>query len=99
MKKAARKKPVRQKPARKKIVRDPAATAKALLDAAEREFNARGFDGTDSNRIARAAGFAPQTFYRHFPDKRAVFLAVYERWWKGESDALAAVSGGHPPSG
>jgi AcrR family transcriptional regulator len=99
MKKAARKKPVRQKPARKKIARDPAATAKALLDAAEHEFNTRGFDGTDTNRIARAAGFAPQTFYRHFPDKRAVFLAVYERWWKGESDALAAVSGGHPPSG
>ena len=69
-------------------MRDPAATAVALLDAAEAEFNAHGFEGTDTNRIARAAGFAPQTFYRHFEDKRAVFLAVYERWWKGESAAL-----------
>jgi AcrR family transcriptional regulator len=80
--------------------RDPAATAEALLDAAEREFNTRGFDGTDTNRIARAAGYAPQTFYRHFDDKRAVFLAVYERWWKGESGALAAAAAdGRPPSG
>jgi AcrR family transcriptional regulator len=78
----------RKKPARKRQVRDPEATSAALLDAAEAEFNARGFDGTDTNRIARAAGFAPQTFYRHFEDKRAVFLAVYERWWKGESAAL-----------
>lgn len=73
---------------RKSQVRDPAATKAALVDAAEAEFNAHGFEGTDTNRIARAAGFAPQTFYRHFEDKRAVFLAVYERWWKGESAAL-----------
>lgn len=68
--------------------RDPAATFARLLDAAEREFNAHGFDGTDTNRIAKAAGYAPQTFYRHFVDKRAAFLAVYDRWWKGESAAL-----------
>ncbi len=92
-----RKRSVRRKP---KMGRDPAATAEALLDAAEREFNTRGFDGTDTNRIARAAGYAPQTFYRHFDDKRAVFLAVYERWWKGESGALAAAAAdGRPPSG
>src|SRR5580692_1296371 len=89
-----------RKPARKKQSRDPAATAVALLDAAEAEFNVRGFEGTDTNRIARAAGFAPQTFYRHFEDKRAVFLAVYERWWKGESAALEkAADAGEPPSG
>jgi AcrR family transcriptional regulator len=105
MSKTARKKPTGRKPARRKPLRqktgrDPAATAAALLDAAEREFNARGFDGTDTNRIARAAGYAPQTFYRHFEDKRAAFLAVYERWWKGESSALAAAAAdGRPPSG
>ena len=98
MRKTARKKPIRKKPVRK-IARDPATTAAALLDAAEREFNAHGFDGTDTNRIARAAGYAPQTFYRHFEDKRAVFLAVYERWWQGESTALEEAGGGEPPSG
>src|SRR5580700_11183701 len=83
---------------RKKQNRDPVATQAALLDAAEALFNAHGFEGTDTNRIARAAGFAPQTFYRHFEDKRAVFLAVYERWWKGESAALTKSGGGEPPS-
>src|SRR5580698_765738 len=89
-----------RKAVRKKQNRDPVATQAALLDAAEALFNAHGFEGTDTNRIARAAGFAPQTFYRHFEDKRAVFLAVYERWWKGESDALAATAAsGHPSGG
>jgi AcrR family transcriptional regulator len=86
-----------RKIARKKPVRDSAATRAALLDAAEAEFNAHGFEGTDTNRIARAAGFAPQTFYRHFEDKRAAFLAVYERWWKDESAALEKAGGGGPP--
>src|SRR6185295_13030659 len=31
-------------------------------------------------RLARAAGYAPATFYKHFADKRAIFLAAYERW-------------------
>jgi AcrR family transcriptional regulator len=79
-----------KKTVRKKPGRDPAATFAQLLNAAEREFNTRGFDGTDTNRIARAAGYAPQTFYRHFDDKRAAFLAVYDRWWKDESAALEA---------
>lgn len=59
---------------------DPAATRAALVDAARRAFEQDGFDGTDTNRIARAAGFSPQTFYRHFPDKLAIFVAVYEVW-------------------
>jgi AcrR family transcriptional regulator len=88
-----------RKQVRKKQSRDPTATATALLDAAEDLFNADGFEGTDTNRIARAAGFAPQTFYRHFEDKRAIFLAVYERWWKGEIAALAKAAGGEAPSG
>lgn len=71
--------------------RDPDATLAALLDAAEAEFNAGGFHGTDSNRIARRAGYAPQTFYRHFTDKTDAFVAVYERWWKAESAEIGAI--------
>jgi AcrR family transcriptional regulator len=73
---------------KKQSRRDPDVTKTRLLDAAEREFNARGFEGTDTNRIARFAGFAPQTFYRHFEDKTAIFLAVYERWWQAEVASL-----------
>jgi AcrR family transcriptional regulator len=81
-----------------KPVRDPTTTREKLLDAAEREFNRHGFEGTDTNRIARNAGFAPQTFYRHFDDKLAVFLAIYDRWWKLESDALVQAGGAALPS-
>jgi AcrR family transcriptional regulator len=73
---------------RKPVPRNPGETRARLVDAAEAEFNAHGFDGTDTNRIARRAGFAPQTFYRHFAGKTAVFIAVYERWWKDEMAAL-----------
>jgi AcrR family transcriptional regulator len=72
----------------RKKARDPQATRAMLVKAASAEFNMRGFHGTDTNRIARKAGFAPQTFYRHFEDKTAIFLAVYESWWQGEATAL-----------
>lgn len=51
-----------------------------LLAAAACDFEEVGYDGTHSNRIAARAGYAPQTFYRHFPDKLAIFLAVYADW-------------------
>jgi AcrR family transcriptional regulator len=78
--------------------RDPAQTRKDLLRAAMREFNTHGFAGTDTNRIARVAGYAPQTFYRHFDDKIAIFLAVYEDWWQAEVSALDASQSPAPAS-
>ncbi len=59
-------------------------TRTRLLEAAALEFNEGGFSGTDTNRIARRAGFAPQTFYRWFTDKTAVFVAVYQVWEETE---------------
>lgn len=76
---------------RKPKIRDPEETRARLIAAAEDEFNRHGFHGTDTNRIAREAGYAPQTFYRHFTDKTEIFLCVYERWWKGEVAALEKV--------
>jgi len=55
-------------------------TVQRLLDAAMAEFCEFGFDGTDSNKIARRAGFAPQTFYRWFKDKREIFLTLFQNW-------------------
>jgi AcrR family transcriptional regulator len=81
---------------RKKVSRDPEATREALLDGAEAEFNADGFHGTDTNRIARRAGYAPQTFYRHFKDKTAIFVALYERWWRSEADTLTKLMQAKP---
>ncbi len=69
------------------------ATSEKLLQAAAKEFNEHGFGGTDTNRIARRAGFAPQTFYRWFQDKVEIFIKTYERWQReefGDIDTLLA---------
>lgn len=69
----------------------PDQTRAALIRAARLEFDEHGYDATNSNRIAARAGFAPQTFYRHFKDKIEVFLAVYAHWVEEEIAALARV--------
>ncbi len=79
--------------------RDSEATRARLIAAAQAEFNARGFHGTDTNRIARHAGYAPQTFYRHFPDKTAAFLAVYDGWWRAEAEAVGLALAGSKGKG
>ena len=63
-------------------------TAEKLVRAAACEFNEHGFLGTDTNRIARRAGFAPQTFYRWFRDKTEIFVKVYEQWQRDEARML-----------
>jgi AcrR family transcriptional regulator len=66
--------------------------------AAARLFNRAGFHATDSNEIAREAGYATGVFYKHFADKREIFLAAYETWvaseWKAVEDQLSL--GGTP---
>jgi AcrR family transcriptional regulator len=66
----------------------PAETRERLVAAASEVFDRDGYYGTDSNRIAAAAGYAAGTFYKHFPDKRAVLLAAYQRWVDEEWGAL-----------
>lgn len=57
------------------------------------EFDEGGFEGTDTNRIARRAGYAPQTFYRHFADKTAIFIECYHRWLDDEWKDLEKAHG------
>ena len=70
-------------------------TRERLITAAASQFNRFGFHGTDSNSIAKEAGYATGTFYKHFGDKREVFLAAYERWlaaqWKEVDDELSQI--------
>jgi AcrR family transcriptional regulator len=65
-------------------------TRDRLVSTAMRVFNQVGFWGTDSNELARAAGYSPGTFYRHFTDKRAIFLAAYQAWVAAEDQQLSA---------
>lgn len=70
----------------------PDETCARLVAAAAEVFNRDGYYGTDSNRLARAAGYAPGTYYKHFADKRSIFLAAYEQWvsieWQAVGEAL-----------
>src|SRR5476651_1495739 len=84
--KASRKRPPKP-PAER--TRNPDESRRALVEAAATLFNSVGYNGTDSNRIARAAGYAPGTFYAHFPDKLAIFLAVYDGWVSAELSAMS----------
>lgn len=71
----------------------PEQTRERLITAAADQFNRNGYHGTDSNTIAKEAGYATGTFYKHFRDKREIFLAAYDRWltaqWKEISDTLS----------
>jgi len=74
------------------------STPARLIAAASEEFRRRGFFGTDTNRIARRAGFAPQTFYRWFKDKTQIFLAVYRAWEEEERSVLARLLSAKAPA-
>jgi len=70
--------------------RDAGESRRLLIEAAAQIFNSDGFHGTDTNRIAKAAGYTPGTFYTHFPDKRTIFLEVYRTWVDTELVDIAA---------
>lgn len=57
--------------------RKPESLAK-LRKAARKLFVERGYHATRPQDIAREAGLGHGTFYLHFPDKRACFLAFVE---------------------
>src|SRR5882757_7769152 len=78
---SARRRSTKSRPAE---LRRNTSTTERLVEAALAEFNARGYGGTDTNKIARRAGFAPQTFYRWFNDKVEIFIQVYDLWQREE---------------
>jgi AcrR family transcriptional regulator len=53
----------------------------AILDCACRVFAEGSFRGTTTSEIAGAAGVTEPILYRHFPSKRALYLACYEQTW------------------
>jgi AcrR family transcriptional regulator len=67
-----------------------ADTRERLVAAAARLFNRVGYHGTDSNSIAREAGYATGVFYKHFKNKRDIFLAAYQTWVASEWEAVGA---------
>jgi AcrR family transcriptional regulator len=54
-------------------------TVDAILDAAARVFEAHGYVGGTTNRIAERAGVSVGSLYEYFPNKDAIVVALAER--------------------
>jgi AcrR family transcriptional regulator len=51
----------------------------AVLEAVQRVLTRHGAQAITTNRIAEAAGVSIGSLYQYFPDKQAIFTALYER--------------------
>ena len=54
-------------------------TVGAVLEAVQRVVKRHGVEAVTTNRIAEAAGVSIGSLYQYFPDKRAIFTALYDR--------------------
>lgn len=64
-------------PARKRL---PTDERRALIvEAAGQLFGERGYDGVTLDEVAAASGVTKPILYRHFDDKRALYLALLAR--------------------
>lgn len=73
----------RRKPAARQERRPQArriVTRERLLRAAEQLFSKRGYDTSSIAAVAARAGVGVSTLYHHFPDKRALLLALIDEW-------------------
>jgi TetR/AcrR family transcriptional regulator len=64
---------------RAKRARNADITRRALLNAAEAEFAAKGFDGARLQSIARVVGVQQALIHHYFDDKDGLYRAVIER--------------------
>lgn len=75
-----------------------AASRERLLEAAAREFAARGFDGAKVDRIAAEAGVNKAMLYYHFTNKAALYRDILRDVFGAVAEAVEAVpAAGGPP--
>ncbi|MEH2418366.1 TetR/AcrR family transcriptional regulator [Nostoc sp.] len=58
-----------------------AQTRTRILEAAQRLFASKGFDGTTTRDLAQTAGIAEGTLFRYFPNKKAILVEVATSGW------------------
>jgi len=56
-------------------------TKQRILQAAQRLFASRGYEGTTTRDLASAAGVAEGTLFRHFENKKAILIEVATQGW------------------
>ena len=70
------------------------ATRTAILDVAESMFGKQGYEMTSTDTIAVQAGVSKGSIYNHFPTKRDMFAAVFEKVSEDVAARSAAASTG-----
>ncbi|MFD3875735.1 TetR/AcrR family transcriptional regulator [Streptomyces sp. NPDC058623] len=71
---------------------DPAkhqARRRHILNAATGLFAAKGYERATTAEICRTAGISAGNLFHYFPNKRAIFLAVFDEEGHGKAERLA----------
>ena len=59
----------------------------AIADAVRGVFADKGFDGTTTRELAKAAGVSEALLYKHFPSKESLYAAMLDACVKGPTFA------------
>ena len=59
----------------------------AIVDAVRDVFAEKGFDGTTTRELAKAAGVSEALLYKHFPSKESLYTAMLDACAKGPTFA------------
>jgi AcrR family transcriptional regulator len=70
-----------------------ASTRDRLLEAARELFTTEGYHATTTPLLARRAGVAEGTIYRHFPSKQALLNSAYQDVHRGGTEQIRASAG------
>jgi AcrR family transcriptional regulator len=65
------------------------ARKEAIVEAVRDVFAEKGFDGTTTRELAKAAGVSEALLYKHFPSKESLYAAMLEGCSKGPTFAEA----------
>jgi AcrR family transcriptional regulator len=74
-----------------------AAKRRAIVDAAAGCFAEKGLERTTTADICRAAGISSGSLFHYFPNKRAVFTAIFEEDARDTAERLAAAAAAADP--
>jgi AcrR family transcriptional regulator len=60
----------------------------AIVEAVRRVFVEKGFHGTTTRELAKAAGVSEALMFRHFPNKEALYAAIQKSCFKEEGSKI-----------